>query len=239
MALLIWVFAIVAALPAVLYSEVETVILVNNQTIFFCNPFPKSLGKTYEKGMIIFKFLAYYLIPLCVIAGFYLGMAWNLALSTRNIITRVNLHNDQINARKRVSRMVVCFIIIFVICFMPHHIFMLWFHFNPTSHEDYNYSWHYFRMVAFCLSFSNSCVNPIALYLISRTFRKKFNKYLCCCVSARSASCERERMGNSIIRGHGVSSQRTRRLFTSFGSTFRRRTQEYNSTGVFEMGSIH
>lgn len=61
-------------------------------------------GKTYEKGMIIFKFLAYYLIPLCVIAGFYLGMAWNLALSTRNIITRVNLHNDQINARKRVHK---------------------------------------------------------------------------------------------------------------------------------------
>lgn len=25
---------------------------------------------------------------------------------------------------------------------------------------------------------------------------------------------------------------------TSFGSTFRRRTQEFNSTGVFEMGSI-
>ncbi|XP_012533241.1 neuropeptide CCHamide-2 receptor [Monomorium pharaonis] len=243
MASLIWVLAIVLALPAVLYSEVETELLITNQSISFCNPFPKNLGTIYEKSMIMFKFLAYYLIPLCMIAAFYLGMAWNLTLSTRNMpgeLPSNDLHNDQIKARKRVSKMVVCFVIIFVICFMPHHIFMLWFHFNPTSREDYNTFWHYFRMVAFCLSFSNSCVNPIALYLISRTFRKRFNKYLCCCLPNGSTTCGKNRMKNSIIRGHGVSSQRSQRLFcdTSFGSTFRRRTQEFNSTGVFEMGSI-
>lgn len=68
----------------------------------------------------------------------------------------------------------------------------------------------------------------------------RFNKYLCFCLPSDSAIFSRNRMENSMIRGHGVFSQRSRRMFyeTSFGSTFRRRTQELNSTGVFEMGSI-
>lgn len=46
MASLIWVLAIVLALPAVLYSDVETELLITNQSIFVCNPFPKKLGKS-------------------------------------------------------------------------------------------------------------------------------------------------------------------------------------------------
>lgn len=53
----------------------------------------------------MFKFLAYYVIPLCVIAGFYLGMAWHLALSTRNMPGELpggDLHVEHIRARRRV-----------------------------------------------------------------------------------------------------------------------------------------
>ncbi|KAL0113375.1 hypothetical protein PUN28_012504 [Cardiocondyla obscurior] len=240
---LIWVLAIVFAMPAALFSYVSSVPLRGNHSILVCNPFPEEFGDVYEKGMVMFKFLVYYVIPLCVIAGFYLGMAWHLALSTRNMpgeLPRGDLHVEQIRARKRVSKMVVCFIIVFVICFLPYHIFMLWFHFCPTARDDYDDYWHAFRIIGFCLSFSNSCVNPIAIYLISRTFRQQFNKYLCFCLPASSTICGRNRMESSIIRGHGVFSQRTRPMFceTSFESTFRRRTQEFNSTGVFEMGSL-
>ncbi|XP_011878938.1 PREDICTED: gastrin-releasing peptide receptor-like [Vollenhovia emeryi] len=240
---LIWVLAIVLAMPAALFSNVSPQSLGKNHTILVCSPFPAEFGAAYRKGIVIFKFLAYYVIPLCVIAGFYLGMAWHLALSTRNMPGELpggDLHIEQIRARRRVGKMVVCFIIVFVICFLPYHIFMLWYHFCPTAESDYDYFWHAFRIIGFCLSFSNSCVNPIALYLISRTFRQRFNKYLCFCLPDGSAICNRNRMESSIIRGHGAFSQRSRRMFyeTSFGSTFRRRTQELNSTGVFEMASI-
>lgn len=79
--------------------------------------------------------------------------------------------------------MVLSFIIVFVICFLPYHVFMLWFHYWPTSREDFNIYWHVFRIVGFCLSFSNSCVNPIALYFISGTFRQRYARtymiYIC------------------------------------------------------------
>ncbi|XP_018363684.1 PREDICTED: neuropeptide CCHamide-2 receptor-like [Trachymyrmex cornetzi] len=162
-------------MPAVLFSEVTSVPVLGNRSILICNPFPKEFGEIYRKGMVMFKFLAYYLIPLCVIAIFYLSMTWHLTLSTRNMPCELpgsDLH-EQIKARKRVGKMVVCFIIIFVICFLPYHIYVLWFHFNPTAMDDFNSYWNAFRVFGFCLSFINSCVNPIALYLISRTFRQK------------------------------------------------------------------
>ncbi|XP_012062657.1 PREDICTED: neuromedin-B receptor [Atta cephalotes] len=236
---LIWVLAIVIAMPAVLFSEITSVPVLGNRRILICNPFPEEFGEIYRKSMVMFKFLAYYLIPLCVIAIFYLSMTWHLTLSTRNMPCELpdsDLH-EQIKARKRVGKMVVCFIIIFVICFLPYHIYVLWFHFNPTAMDDFNSYWNTFRIFGFCLSFINSCVNPIALYLISRTFRQKFNKYLCCCLPGGSTVCGRNRTESSITQGN-IILQKSRRINETSASTIRRRTQEFNSTGVFEMGSI-
>ncbi|KZC10422.1 Neuromedin-B receptor, partial [Dufourea novaeangliae] len=173
---LIWLLAIVLALPAALFSHVPTVRLQGNHSILICSPFPDEFGERYQRGMVMFKFLAYYAIPLCVIAGFYLGMARHLELSTRNMPGELSTGShrmEQIRARKKVGKMVIAFVIIFVICFLPYHTFMLWFHFCPSSQEDYDDFWHAFRILGFCLSFVNSCVNPIALYFVSGTFRKR------------------------------------------------------------------
>jgi len=40
--------------------------------------------------------------------------------------------------------------------------------------------WHVFKILAFCLSFINSCVNPLALYFLSRQFRRYYDRYLFC-----------------------------------------------------------
>jgi hypothetical protein len=77
--------------------------------------------------------------------------------------------------------MVLSLAVLFAVCFFPNHVFFIWFYFHPNSHDSYNYFWHYFRIVGFCLSFVNSCVNPIALYIISSRYRNHFNRILCCC----------------------------------------------------------
>ena len=61
-------------------------------------------GQSYQKGMVMFKFLAYYAIPLLVITGFYLGMARHLELSTRNMPGELSTgchRMEQIKARKK------------------------------------------------------------------------------------------------------------------------------------------
>lgn len=72
----------------------------------------------------------------------------------------------------------LAFVLMFAVCFLPHHVFMLWFYNYPKSTDEYNTFWHVLRIVGFCLSFINSCINPIALYLVSGTFRKHFDKQL-------------------------------------------------------------
>lgn len=36
-------------------------------------------------------------------------------------------------------------------------------------------------VMARILAFTNSCLNPFALYLLSKSFKKEFNQQLCCC----------------------------------------------------------
>ncbi|XP_043279218.1 neuropeptide CCHamide-2 receptor-like isoform X3 [Venturia canescens] len=226
---LIWLFAMVLAMPDALFSHVPTIDLGGNRTIFICSPFPEEFGQNYKKGMVLFKFLAYYAIPLCIIAGFYFGMARHLELSTRNmpgeLSGAVAHRGEQIRARKKVGKMVIAFVAIFIVCFLPYHTFMLWFHFYPFSKDVYDDFWHAFRIVGFCLSFINSCVNPIALYCVSGAFRKRFNEYLCCLVPGSSRN---NTFHGSFPRTHN----RNVSTFyeTSFNSTFRRHTQEFNST---------
>ncbi|XP_054267321.1 neuropeptide CCHamide-2 receptor-like [Macrosteles quadrilineatus] len=211
-ALSIWMVSLILALPAAIFSNVQSAVVQDNHTIEYCSPFPQEFGSTYEKGIVLFKFLAYYAIPLWVIAAFYVLMARHLVLSTRTLPGEHGKgQTNQIRARKKVAKMVLAFVMIFIFCFLPYHIFMLWFHFYPNSHDDYDDFWHAFRIIGFCLSYINSCVNPIALYLVSKAFRKYFNRYLICCIQQESqysdvtlvhinSSCYRRQ--NSVLTTH-------------------------------------
>lgn len=81
------------------------------------------------------------------------------------------------------AKMILLLVIIFLVCFFPHHLFMIWFYYHPNSRYLYNDFWHVLRIVAFCLTFLNSTLNPITLYLTSDQFKKLFNKYLWACSS--------------------------------------------------------
>ena len=58
--------------------------------------------------------------------------------------------------------------------------------------------WHVFKIIGFCLCFINSCVNPLALYFLSKQFRHYYNRYLfcCCCAGARSRKADYSTMYN-------------------------------------------
>lgn len=180
-AVAIWLVSSILALPAIIFSNVREAVLENNATIDYCSPFPPEYGDAYVKSVVLFRFLAYYACPLCIIGAFYVLMARHLVLSTKNMPgERAQNISNQIRARKKVAKMVLAFVIIFIICFLPYHTFSLWFHFYPDAKMDYNEYWHVFRIVGFCLSFINSCINPVALYLVSKAFRKHYNRYLLC-----------------------------------------------------------
>lgn len=192
-AVFIWILAVVCALPVAIGSYIK-VLKINENKIDICYPFPEPWGKNYAKAMVIAKFFIYYAIPLIIISFFYLLMARHLILSTRNMPGEMQGQARQVRARKKVAKMVLAFVIVFAVCFFPQHVFMLWFYSDQdAASEQFNGFWHVFRMIGFCLSFINSCINPIALYCVSGTFRKHFNRYLLCIYCKKSSANGRGR----------------------------------------------
>ncbi|XP_050426614.1 neuropeptide CCHamide-1 receptor-like [Adelges cooleyi] len=177
-AVAIWALAIACATPDAVFSYIRQ-FRVHNVTLFeACYPYPEELGPVYPRVMVLVKFLVYYAVPLTVIACFYIMIARHLVKTTKNMPGELQGQMRQVRARKKVAKTVLAFAWMFAICFLPHHVFMLWFYNNPGSAEEYNTFWHVLRIVGFCMGFFNSCINPIALYIVSHTFRKHFDKLL-------------------------------------------------------------
>ncbi|XP_058836442.1 neuropeptide CCHamide-1 receptor [Topomyia yanbarensis] len=207
-AVFIWVLAIVFAIPAIVGTHIRTEKVNKDVTIEFCYPFPGEWGPEYARGIVLCKFLAYYAIPLCIIALFYVLIARHLIHSAKHVPGETQGTVRQVKARRKVAITVLAFVVIFGICFLPSHLFMLWFYYNPNSQEEYNQFWHVLRIVGFCLSFANSCANPVALYCVSGAFRKHFNRYLLC---EGSSSARRRRGDNLGHRDTSLTSTMSRR----------------------------
>ncbi|XP_055310999.1 neuropeptide CCHamide-1 receptor-like [Sitodiplosis mosellana] len=175
----IWMLAILCAAPALIGSNVKHAYVNKNTSFKYCYPFPEEFGEDYAKGIVLAKFLVYYAIPLVIIGLFYIMIAIHLAYGA-GVPGEMQGAMRQVKARRKVAITVITFVAIFCICFFPQHAFMLWFYFNKNSHAEYNAFWHVLRIIGFCLSFGNSCANPIALYFVSAAFRKHFNRFLLC-----------------------------------------------------------
>jgi hypothetical protein len=102
------------------------------------------------------------------------------------------------------AKMILLLVIIFLVCFFPHHLFMMWFYYHPNSQNLYNQFWHVWRIVAFCLTFLNSTLNPITLYLTSDQFKSLFNKYIWtkACENSENLSPSDSSFGGSSENDH-------------------------------------
>ncbi|XP_050098233.1 neuropeptide CCHamide-1 receptor-like [Anopheles aquasalis] len=207
-AVFIWLMAIAFAVPAIVGSHIKTVMINKDVSFYFCYPFPEEWGPEYARGMVLGKFLVYYAVPLFIIGIFYALIARHLIHSAKHVPGEMQGTVRQIKARRKVAVTVLAFVVIFGICFLPSHLFMLWFYYNPNFNEDYNGFWHVLRIVGFCLSFANSCANPVALYCVSGAFRKHFNRYLLC----EGSSGSRRRHGDNLApRDTSLTSTMSRR----------------------------
>lgn len=81
----IWLLAILCAVPAAVGSHLLE-IKEGTVEITVCYPFPREwLNYNYPKVNVMMRFLILYVIPLTIIAIFYMNMANHLIVSTRNV----------------------------------------------------------------------------------------------------------------------------------------------------------
>ncbi|XP_052807727.1 neuropeptide CCHamide-1 receptor-like [Mya arenaria] len=192
----IWILSAALAIPEAVTSNVlyfEGGAQMDNEnttivpvTIAICKIYPEdSLPVWYSKAHSMYRFIVFFVIPLLVIAMFYVMMARILVISSKALpceSVKGSAMNQQqkrqIQARLKVAKVVLSFVAIFAVCWLPRHISILAGHF---ADPEYNMSWHVLKITSFCLTYIYSCVNPYALYFLSSQFRKYYNRYLFCC----------------------------------------------------------
>ncbi|ALC41060.1 CCHa2r, partial [Drosophila busckii] len=229
----IWILAILLGMPSFLVSYLHTYNLPTpegNMTIYVCTPY---YSMDYAKYMVVAKASIYYLLPLSIIGALYILMAQRLHISARDMPgEQLSMQSrSQARARRHVARMVVAFVVVFFICFFPYHVFELWYHFYPTAEEDFDDFWHVLRIVGFCTSFLNSCVNPVALYCVSGVFRQHFNRYLCCICVKRQPHLRQHSTATGIM-DTSVTSMRRSTYVGAGGGNPRASLHKNNNHGV-------
>uniref|UniRef100_A0A3B3ZAN7 G-protein coupled receptors family 1 profile domain-containing protein n=1 Tax=Periophthalmus magnuspinnatus TaxID=409849 RepID=A0A3B3ZAN7_9GOBI len=179
-AALIWLFSLLLAIPEAVFSDLHTFnIPSTNESFITCAPYPHA-GELHPKIHSMASFLIFYVIPLLVISVYYTYIARSLMKSASNLPVENNVHaRRQVESRKRLAKTVLVFVALFAVCWLPSHVIYLY--------RSYHYSQvdtslvHFLCSVAArILAFTNSCLNPFALYLLSDSFQKQFNEHLCC-----------------------------------------------------------
>jgi allatostatin receptor len=119
-------------------------------------------------------FMFGYLLPLSLICVLYGFMLKRLLYG---VVPGGSQRAESIRSKKRVTRMVVIVVAIFALCWLPIQVVFMVQNFGYYS-DDISYI--ALQMVANCLAYMNSCVNPILYAFLSDNFRRSFRKVLCC-----------------------------------------------------------
>ncbi|XP_022914615.2 neuropeptide CCHamide-2 receptor-like [Onthophagus taurus] len=195
----IWLLAIILSIPDGIFTDITSYTEnSSSNVIHICTPFLATVTTTYKKYIIAGKAFVFCIVPLFVIASLCILMTKKLHAGVNEIPGQLQGQSlYQIRVRRNVARMVLCFVFLFFICFLPLHVFFLWFFFHSTAETDYDEYWHKIKIVGFCLSFSSSCINLVALYCVSGVYRQYFNRCLFCKDQRRLQGMTRSsRLGN-------------------------------------------
>ncbi|XP_026561374.1 neuromedin-B receptor [Pseudonaja textilis] len=176
----IWIISILLAVPEAVFSEVAHINDADNVSFTECMRYPLK-DDLHPKIHSVMILLVYLLIPLTIISIYYYHIAKTLIKSAHNLPGEYSEQSKkQMETRKRLAKIVLVFVGLFAVCWLPNHVLYMYRSFNYRK-IDPSLSHMVITLLARVLSFSNSCANPFALYFLSESFRRHFNSQLCCC----------------------------------------------------------
>ena len=121
-----------------------------------------------------------YAVPLTIICAFYILLMRRIGRRGRFGVDSSEVLVTSLKAtatRRRVMRMVTSVIATFAICWLPTHVSFLVEAF-ASVHEYYRIEMVTFQIIATCLAYANSCLNPVIYAFLSENFRQSFRELL-------------------------------------------------------------
>ncbi|XP_030576063.1 substance-K receptor [Archocentrus centrarchus] len=171
---LIWIVAVSLAFPQCYYSVTRfyyprTVCMVD---------WPDDYGGTHQLSYQFAVILLIYLLPLLVMLVTYSLVG--RSLWGGHIPGEASDHyHSQINAKRKVVKMMVVVVVTFALCWLPYHIYFILGSFNRDIYKQ-----HYIQQVylaIFWLAMSSTMYNPIIYCCLNQRFRAGFRRAFAWC----------------------------------------------------------
>ncbi|XP_034401326.1 galanin receptor type 1 [Cyclopterus lumpus] len=179
---LIWILSLVMAAPVAHYQS----ILERQDNNTFCwEVWPEHQRKVYVMCTFVFG----YVLPLTLISVCYAKVLNHLHKKLKNVSKK----SEQ--SKKKTAQTVLVVVVVFCLSWLPHHIVHLWVEFGSFPLNQASFV---FRMVAHCLAYSNSSINPIIYAFLSENFRNTFKQVFWCRVPSTCPAKEGRKLRNRM-----------------------------------------
>uniref|UniRef100_A0A3B4ZPS5 Endothelin receptor type B n=2 Tax=Stegastes partitus TaxID=144197 RepID=A0A3B4ZPS5_9TELE len=176
---LIWVISILLAVPEVVGFDMITMDYKEKHLrICLLHPMQTSpFMQVYKAVKDWWLFGFYFCMPLLWTAIFYALMTRKMLRNTKNTLS------DHIKQRREVAKTVFCLVIVFALCWFPLYLSRI---LKSTIYDEKDPNRCQLLSVFLVLDYFglnmaslNSCINPIALYIVSKRFKRCFKACLC------------------------------------------------------------
>lgn len=130
---------------------------------------------------IMYSFVFSFAIPLCLTLVFYC-----LVIQKLKTVGPKNKSKEKKRSHRKVTNLVLTVVTVYVLCWLPYWIAQIAMTFTP-SNEGPSQFVVTIHLLAFCLSYSNSAMNPILYAFLSDNFKKSFLK-ACTCAAGKDVN---------------------------------------------------
>ncbi|XP_023708565.1 neuromedin-B receptor isoform X2 [Cryptotermes secundus] len=128
----------------------------------------------------LYVLVTYCAFPLCFSTLFSVGTSLQLGSCVQNVHCGSSGHETERSFRSRNANTLVALIVVSAVSYVPYCCLPFIPPYIGEQPEDHPF------LISWLFVWFNSFVNPIALYVANRDFRRSFNKYVCfCCCSGR------------------------------------------------------
>ncbi|XP_054155240.1 somatostatin receptor type 5-like [Oppia nitens] len=179
--LTVWTVSALLMVPIFMYANT-----LELPTTISCNIFwPESDLMNGEKAFTLYTFTLGFFIPFVLILLFYF-----LVICKLRKVGPKNRSKEKKRSHRKVTYLVLTVISVYVMCWLPYWIGQVYITFLPPApnhrHSEASLT---FILLAGCLSYANSAVNPILYAFLSENFKKSFGRAFTC-VSVKEVNAQ-------------------------------------------------
>ncbi|KAM6139964.1 LOW QUALITY PROTEIN: endothelin receptor type B [Pterocles gutturalis] len=216
---LIWVISVIFAVPeAIAFDMITMEYRGKDLRICLLHPTQKtSFMMFYKQAKDWWLFSFYFCLPLAITAFFYTLMTCEMLRKKSGMQIALN---DHLKQRREVAKTVFCLVLVFALCWLPLHLsrilkLTIYDQKDPNRCELLSF-FLVMDYIGINMASLNSCINPIALYLVSKRFQNCFKSCLCCwCQSKDLLSLEERQSCLKFTNDHGYDNFRSSNKYSS------------------------